>query len=192
MRKAAKKKNLLMTRRIAAVAALLLIVAGAVYLVGIRPFDRINSKSVNDPTGLAKRGVSLNPPTAQEKKDTETQKDKIIQQNPANTSSSPTATPSSSTKKHVAPLITEADQTIVRAYVPEIIEDGGMCTATFTRGNLIITKTSNGLANSTVTNCKPIDFSDAQFPEKGKWSLTVSYGSSSAEGKSAPTQVEIN
>lgn len=161
----------------------IIILTGA-YAFGLGPFNssKTPDTSSDDPS-LTDRGVNLNPPTDKEKNETETHKDELVEGSSGGSSDS--------NKKAVEPLITRADQTEVRAYVPGVVENGGTCTATLSKGSAVIVKTSEGVANSSVTNCRPINLAGTQFPQKGQWSLTVSYSSDTAAGKSQPTTVEV-
>ncbi len=105
----------------------------------------------------------------------------------------PVTTPKTSVdgKRAVNPVITSASQAELRGFVSGIAEDGGTCTATFTKGTVTFTKTSAGFINVANTNCKLITLSSSDFPSKGNWSITLSYSSSKAIGTSPSTNLEI-
>lgn len=120
-------------------------------------------------------GVKLAPPTDQEKKDAEDNKEKILQEQQNNQNQT-------SGKKQVNVIITNASPDSVNAFVSGIFEEGGTCTATFSQGSTVITRTSQGFGNASYTQCAPIT---PNLPNSSGWSVTVSYSSNSAEGSSA-------
>lgn len=188
MSKTKSKRTFLTTRKKLLLASLVIVAAiASVYAFGLSPFN--NSKADNGIVELAERGVNLDPPTTGEKSEAELHKDELAAQNKKPSSSEDVG--NAAAKKQVTPLITRADQNEVRAYVPGIVEGGGTCTATLSKGSTSISRISEGIANSSVTNCRPIDLSSVQFPQKGQWTLVVSYNSTAASGKTEPTTVEV-
>lgn len=132
-----------------------------------------------DTTPTAPSGVKLVPATNQEKKESEQNKDNIVQQQSQNQNSQ--NQPSSTTKKQVTVTITGANTSSVKAYVTGVFEDGGTCTATFTQGSNIVARTSTGFANVSYTQCSQIT---PNLPTGGTWSVVVSYTSVAAVGTS--------
>lgn len=128
--------------------------------------------------------INFNPPTQQDKTINDQHKDELVK------SQSATPTTYNGNKKQVKPTITHADKTTVNAYVTGVFEDGGTCTVTLTQGNQTITKTSTGFQNASYTQCTPISLTDAGLSE-GVWTVIVSYSSSTAEGKSESTTLNI-
>lgn len=121
-------------------------------------------------------GVNLNPPTAQELKQTDEHKKNLGNQN------TPTTTTPSG-KKQVNPVITNADEQEVNVNISGIFEEGGTCVATFSKDGKTVTKQSKGFGNVSYTSCEPIEIKGAL--STGEWSVTVSYSSSAAEGVSS-------
>ncbi|MES1986673.1 MAG: hypothetical protein V4440_01340 [Pseudomonadota bacterium] len=124
-------------------------------------------------------GVRLSPPTDAEKASGDQAKDKIVQNKDGET-----ATPQPTTadgKKLVSVVITDASTANLTAYANGVLEDGGICTATFTQGTTIVTRTSSGFSNVSYTQCAPIT---PNLPTSGNWSVVVSYSSNTAEGTS--------
>ena len=112
-------------------------------------------------------------------------KEQLSQPTPGASSTNP------GSKKQVTPVITNASQEQINAYVPGVFEEGGSCTATLTKGNKTVTKTSTGFQNVSYTSCAPINIS-GQLTERGTWSLVLSYNSTTAEGKSAAASLEVH
>jgi cytoskeletal protein RodZ len=135
--------------------------------------------------------INLDPPTEQEKSEVNQNKESL----PSNTSGNLNNDneSNSSTIKEVSPIITIArkvDGNVeVRSFVPDIYENSGTCTATFTKDGKEITGTSRGVKDATYTRCERILVSASKFNGSG-WRVMVSYKSSSAEGSSEKIEVE--
>jgi hypothetical protein len=131
-------------------------------------------------------------PSEQEKKEADSNKDNVInRQNLDNIDSDS----ESSGRRNVSPVITNAsqiDKTIsISAYVADIFEAGGTCTATIVLGNDSIIKKSKANPGATTTDCEPIRVSRSEFNKAGDWSATIEYLSSNASGKSLPVVVRV-
>lgn len=130
--------------------------------------------------------TNLNSPTVAEKTETEKHKDDLANVSPG--SDTGNTTPSGQ-KKSVKPVITDVSDNAIRAYVSSVFEEGGTCTATFTKDGTTLTKTSAGFKNVSYTQCTPIEYENG-FLSSGKWSVTVKYNSTSAEGVSDARFIE--
>lgn len=159
-----------------------LFLVGVLTLAGLTLKLRSASPPNNTQPSADGKPVNLNPPTEQEIAETEAHKKDLAQ-------SSPPA-PSSSGKKQVTPVITNASKAEITAYIPVVFEEGGTCTATLTKGDKTITKTSKGFGNVSYTSCEPINVAGSL--DSGSWTVIVSYSSSAAEGKSAPKVFTVN
>ena len=111
------------------------------------------------------------------------------------TSTTPTAP---SGKKQVTPSISYVgyadaakQQVEVDAFVQGVLEDGGTCTMTATKGGQKVTAQSTGRANVSQTRCENIIVDRAKFPSGGTWSVVVTYESATASGASAPQNMEL-
>lgn len=129
--------------------------------------------------------VNYSEATAAEKKEADANKERIVKETeePA-----PSGTPSQ--KKAVIPTITQANPNNISSYVSGIFEEGGTCTATFTKGSTTLTKTSSGFQNVSYTQCAPINI-ESGFLSPGSWSVKVSYSSDTAQGTSAPSTIGV-
>jgi len=168
-----KSKNLLIT------ALIVLLIIGVALFAYVRRQN--NSTSLTDSTTTPPSDINLSPPTEEEKMAAEQRKDELVQPTPPDNGSQPSG------KKQVAVVITQATADSINAYVSGVLEDNGTCTATLTKGGQTITRTSAGFSDVNTTNCTPIK---PEFPSSGKWSVTVSYSSSTSEGESKTT-VEV-
>lgn len=75
-------------------------------------------------------------------------------------------------------------------FVAGIIEDGGVCTLTLTKGTDVVTATSTATADATTTSCGLLQTSGTL--SAGTWSAVLSYSSSKAEGRSRALQVAVS
>lgn len=150
-----------------AMAAIALVLGAGVYALVNRD---------NQPA--APEGVNLAPATEQEKSEAQQNKDNIVdQQNNQNSSNQP----STGNKKQVTVFITNATYSSINSYAAGVIEDNGTCSATFTQGSTVITRTSQGFSNVSYTQCAPIM---PNLPNQNGWSVVVKYSSAAAEGSS--------
>lgn len=139
-------------------------------------------------TKNASSEINYNPPTDEDKKATEEHKDQLAeeQKQPA-----PTPTPGDT----VTPVINRVElfegNIEVSSYVPGIIEEGGTCTITATRGSGKVTKQVTGLRNATNTSCQTVQIPRSEFPSSGDWVFKVSYSSSKYNGTSSSKTVRV-
>jgi hypothetical protein len=83
------------------------------------------------------------------------------------------------------------NQVEVRAFVTDVIEGGGTCTATFTKNNRTVTESSEAFIDASTSQCRPIIIDRSRFSEAGTWSVVVTYTSSTSKGESAPIEVSL-
>jgi len=131
------------------------------------------------PTTVDGKPVNLKPATTEDKAQADARKNEIV-----NGEAQVKNNPSGSTKQS-AIIITEANDSGVRAYVTGVFEEGGTCTATATMGSQIITKTSEGFQNASYTQCAPISWSTPLGA--GSWSVKVTYKSTTTESTQSKT-----
>ena len=88
---------------------------------------------------------------------------------------------------------TQYDQNIeVRAYIKNVIKDGGECTYTFTGKQSAFATTSPASADASHTTCKPLIIPVADFPASGKWSLVISYIFDGVSATSRKQTIEVS
>lgn len=175
--------------KIAIIAMVIVALAGLAYWQFVHKNNQVNSsntESVSDKTGDDSGDINYSPPTEEEQKSSDDIKD-----TPSPTPSTPSQSGSStSNKKSVKPIITNANPGSVSGYVTGIFEEGGTCTAVFTKSGTTKTRTSTGFENSSYTQCAPISI-PSDFLSNGTWTLTLKYSSSEAAGSSASQKLEI-
>jgi hypothetical protein len=164
---------------------LIVILIAVLMLIGIPIFVLERTNTINliqDGTNVPSEedGINYGPPTEEDKKSTEDHKDDIVKNQDSQGQSGNNG--SSTTKKAVKPVIGSVSSTDVRTIIPEVIENGGTCTATFTRaGQATVTKSATAVANAQNTICN-VSFSGT--PVGTGWKVTVLYQSSTSEGTS--------
>jgi hypothetical protein len=168
------------------IAAILFVVAlGGVAFALQQRQDEPEEVAVNETSSK-----KYDPPTEEEKAQADTHKDELVDRMNEEKKQSESAT-----KKQVAPVITNVGQSgddiRIMGYVAGIFEDNGTCTATFTRGSLTVTRTSDGFTNVSTTDCAPISAPGSAFPEGGEWQVILSYTSAAAAGSSQPKTVVV-
>jgi hypothetical protein len=73
--------------------------------------------------------------------------------------------------------------------VTNLVEEGGVCTYTFTNANQKVAKISTTSTNPTSTTCTRITFSADELPASGTWTVQLSYSSAKAEGVSPNKEI---
>lgn len=84
------------------------------------------------------------------------------------------------------------DDIEVRAYITNIYEDGGTCTAIFSMAGQTDIKISHtAFKDAKTTQCGALDAKRPQFTAPGTWSVKVNYESNTAQGNSASRNITI-
>jgi hypothetical protein len=78
----------------------------------------------------------------------------------------------------------------IGAYVEGVIERGGTCVVTMTKGALTATGRTAALPSATNTSCGDLRVPGSAV-SSGSWTATVSYTSPTSSGTSAPTTIEV-
>jgi hypothetical protein len=162
-----------------------LVVLVASVAVGLSVYinrHRNSTVSVTTDTGQT---VNYSPATKAERKEANDKKDEIVKEQEQKQAD--TATPNN--KASVKPTITNTTGS-VNAYVSGIFEEGGTCTAIFTKASTTLTKTTPGFQNVSYTQCAPINL-ETGFLSTGQWTLIVKYDSEKSSGSSDPQTIEV-
>jgi cytoskeletal protein RodZ len=170
------------------VLALVIVVAltggGVLAYQQTRP-DNTSQTPVNPETSQNDDNINLDPPTEEEKQETEQHKDNLTKENEQPTGGSAKA----------SITIVDASQygqdIEVRVMVSGVYEEGGICKVTFTQGSQSLSKQSKGFKDATTTTCPPITVPRSEFPSAGDWNATVTYSSATASGASASKTVRV-
>ena len=191
------KKSAKKSRRIIAIALIgvLVIGAGAAaawWYYGHHPKNTVAVTS-NDTPGPT---INYNPPTNEELQSAQQQKEDLIKKQEQATTPPPASTPPETTTNNVTPIITyagmaDASNVSVSAYVPDIVEEGGTCTMTATKGSQTVTKQVAAGRNAQYTNCPTFYIAKTEFTGGGTWSVKVAYSSSKHNGSSPAQNMEV-
>lgn len=184
-----KNKNI-QKKYVFSLAILLLIVVGL--LIFLYSNSQSNSSTDQNPPVQQTEPINLAPPTEEDVKRVEANKEKNVSRDEAEKNQ---PNPEPGTKKAVKPTITYAGLyggvVEVGGYVDGVFEDGGTCTATFSQGSISFSKTVTSVKNINSLDCPVMSANKNEFDQAGKWSVIVSYSSSSSEGKSDPKEIEV-
>jgi hypothetical protein len=78
----------------------------------------------------------------------------------------------------------------VVGFVTGVVEDGGTCRVTLTRGGQSFSAEREGSADATTTACGSLEVGNAQM-DVGEWQAVLSYESARSAGSSAPVPVLV-
>jgi hypothetical protein len=108
-----------------------------------------------------------------------------------------TDTPVVVTTKQVPVVVTyygwnpTAKDVEVGGYVEGVVEDGGVCTLTLTKGGASVTATADASADASTTACGGVTVPGSQV-SAGTWKAVLSYSSAGHAGTSDAVDVEVS
>ncbi|TWX40273.1 hypothetical protein ES689_02055 [Frigoribacterium sp. ACAM 257] len=108
----------------------------------------------------------------------------------------PAAPAPGTTPVSVTPFVTfdqwtaESSTLTVGATVPEVVEQGGVCTLTATRGAATVSGSFTALPSASSTDCGSMALSSPSF-SAGTWTVSVAYASPTAAGTLSDYEVTI-
>lgn len=191
-----KKVKILMV--VAAIAVLLAGGLAYAYTQGTWPFQSDNTTANTDTASKDSEDVNsidYSPPTSEEQSSSQDAKRRFKEEQERKAQEDSRKTPSG--KKIANVSITSAgvfnDKLEIRAYISNVIEDGGTCTATVTSSTAkseVVTAQSKAFADASSSVCPPI-YIPANKLQAGKWSVQVKYTSSNYEGVSSSTEITM-
>lgn len=177
------------TSRKALISGLAIVLVLGVSAIAYAAYSDDNNNNLpadnNSPENTSESSINYDPPTDQEVNETEKHKQDL-------SSDKVDTTSPSSGAKNVMPFITSATQTQIRGYISGVFEEGGTCTAVFTKGNTSFQLTAEAFANVNHTTCAPIEVSPGLFSSSGQWSVVLSYSSNTSSGKSEIKLINVN
>lgn len=177
-KKLSQKNKILML----AVLSLLLVVGASAYYLNDR---KDTATPPSDVTQAEGEKINFNPPTENEKKQTEEFKKNLETQ--------PEQGPQS-TGKTVKPVITSygvyGGDVEVASRVPGAFEGSGTCTLKLSMGGKVVSKSRKAIQNVSEMSCGFITIPTSQL-SSGTWSATVSYKSQELSGTSAAVNIRV-
>jgi hypothetical protein len=84
----------------------------------------------------------------------------------------------------------DAQQVQVGGYVGGVVEEGGVCTLTLTKGGTTVTGRTEALPDASTTACGEITVPGDEV-SAGTWRAVLSYSSDGHSGTSEPVDVEV-
>lgn len=164
----------------AAVALVAVVVGSYAWLHNPKPDGTTQPRPTNQ--------VNYSPPTQAEQQSGNQQKQKDVARDKLNQTSAPSKTAS----VVVVDGHQYGDIVEVRAFIDNLFESGGTCTATFTKsGSPTVAQSSSASPGATTTNCQTIDIPRAKFDTAGSWQLVVTYRSGDAAGTAQAQRVIV-
>lgn len=177
-------------KKVAIAAAVLILASGVVAALELTNTTHFFHKT-QDNLGIP-GAINYGPPTQTEKNDSESHKG-----TPASTPTNETPAPNTSTaKRNVVVRITtygQQDGTLsVNGLVSGVVEDGGTCTLSLVAvsNGKQVTTTRTAVADASDTSCGASSVPVSKL-SSGDWQATLSYSSSTSEGKSSTTTIEV-
>jgi hypothetical protein len=164
--------------------AILLLSAGVIFAYNRLSKDTTPLVSETTKQQNNQETINNNPATEEEKKESES-----IKSNPETSIPEPTKVKDGRINATIT--ITDASSSVVGAFASGVVEDGGICTSTFTQGTRSFTKNTNAIANVSYSQCGRVFLQPSDFPSKGQWTVVVKYESSAATGYSEVRQFNV-
>ena len=168
-------------------AAVLLLAGGA---LGLHYSGMVDIPLLPDKEKKLEKGeINYGPPTEEEKRETEQFKESLGNE------SSPSQPPPPGQKQSVTPVISSWGQpdnqdVEVSGYVPGVFEEGGTCTVNMEKDGQKVAASKLATLSAQNVSCGFISVNRAQL-SPGKWRITLSYSSTSAEGTSTAVDLEV-
>ena len=165
-----------------------------VAVVAAYVYFRINDPTTTDNSYPVDQsdGINFNPPTDEEKQRADENKQRIQEREDAINEAQRA---DNGEKQNVTPAFSYigkyGTQIEVGSYVPGIYEEGGTCTAKFSRNAETFSRSVQAVKNVSSVDCPVIAVPVSSFPSMGIWSVTVSYNSTNASGESETRTVEV-
>ncbi len=182
--KASKKRLILLT------LVGLTLVASLLFVLERKDLINLPFSSGDKPRSITKDGVNYDPPTKQEKTETEQHKDNLG--DPQTTTPPPATTANGKKKVNLVMTSWVASPNVeVRGYVPSIIEEGGTCTLTLTQDTQQVTESKVAAADASSVTCGLITVARARLSSAGTWTAVLSYSSNTYEGVSTSNKIEV-
>jgi hypothetical protein len=170
-------------KRIFIILILVALSAAGVYFFAVKRNAAPNN-SESTPEQVDQETITYAPANDDEKQQAEDNKQRIVEQQEQEQQNSS----NNGTIRTVNVVVTSASMDSIFARVSGVVEDGGTCTATFTKGGTALSKSSDSIANVSDTQCGRIV---PPSLASGTWQVVVAYKSNFAQGSSEPVALTI-
>jgi hypothetical protein len=166
----------------------------AVVFAGTIAYVAYASLYSNNNDTITTDNVNLDPPTEEEKAETEAHKDKVVNRQDIE---SQDRTNTSSAKKDANVTISSWPSSVsknqdvdVSGFVSNVYESGGKCTLTLRKGARAVSKSRTAMKDAQTTACGFITIKRAAL-STGTWRATITYSSTTAQGISQTIGIEV-
>lgn len=144
----------------------------------------------------AKDSINLEPPTEEDKKEAESNKQRLIEEDRQQDNVTSEPEPSSDNKQKVTPIIgfvEQSDNKDIEAngYIPQVIEKNGTCILTLEKQGQKVTESKRALPDAQGTVCGLLSIERSRL-STGEWRATITYSSDKYEGVSKEEMVKVN
>jgi cytoskeletal protein RodZ len=174
---------------------ILSLAAGLIIIAGIIVFFLFFNKSAPQQQQATNpvNTTNLDPPTTEEQQEAEQNKIEVTKDQQKETETTPKPQPGQKidAKPFIVYVGQNGDAIELNGYTSAVFEDGGTCTATFTKDSLKVVRESKGFADARHTTCPPMSVPRNEFAQSGDWKATLSYSSSTATGTSSEATLNI-
>jgi hypothetical protein len=138
--------------------------------------------------------INLDPPTEEEKAETEAHKDKVVDRQNLEARDQ---TNSPGTKKGASVTISSWPSSVgksqnvdVSGFVSNVYENGGTCTLSLVKGSQTVSKPRTAMKDAQTTACGFITIKRSSL-NPGTWKATIKYSSPTAQGTSQIVSIEV-
>lgn len=179
-------------KKVVIISVVSIVILGSIAAITLRVNSNNGADSKTQSKPISTDGTNYNPPTEDEKKETEQfKKDQEAKQN-SDSQQTESPTQKSGNANIVISSLQSTDQSVrVSGFVGNVFEDGGTCTLTLKLGNQKVTGTTEGIADVNKTSCPEILISRTNIPNAGQWTAVLSYSSPKISGSSASQTVQV-
>lgn len=163
-------------------------------IVGFISFKFLNTKkqtnlAAENTNTETDNNIDYSPPTKEDKSNNDAFKEKLGDNKPS-------APQSNGEKKKVIPVISfwgqnQGNNSVeVGSFISEVVESGGTCTLTMSKGAQQETTKTDAIKDATTTTCGTMTIARASL-NPGKWTAKVTYLSATSEGVSDNIFIEV-
>jgi len=170
-----KKENNFDHKKLLLIAVIIGLLLTVGYFIFQKTYSSDNTFSAQD-NSQEESKINLDPPTKEEQKAGDEQKETNIKRQES------VSLPDTA-EVAIVDAAQYNNEIEIRAFVSNIIEDGE-CTMTFSKDDVIFSKSVPAYADATTTPCINLTVPRSEFSKPGSWDVTVTYSNGKLTGKS--------
>jgi cytoskeletal protein RodZ len=173
---------------------LAVVTLGLILFIALEKSNTINLFSTpNTPEQIsAEPEINLSPATEEDVQAAEDNKKRLSEEldKQAQNPTRPTEGSKTSVKPVIGYIEVSGGQVNANGFISTMIEEGGTCTLSLTKGSEAVRTTNTALADAQSTVCGLMQISTSQLGS-GEWTATISYSSDNYEGTSDPQTIGL-